>query len=259
VQCSAAIHHLITNAVFNISSDIMMLCIPLPLLIASKLPRTKKLLLCILFSLGVFVIMCAVLNKYYSFAHPFAPTWMFWYIREASTAIYVANAPMCWTLVRRIFNVKGFLNTGSEGTRSKTSKSAPVAATYLNVTSADGTMTGPNKKVMPGKGGSEWWERDTDVLERTESEEYIVGGSNGRKDVPLEIWESREVDVERGSVQVGEDDRGMRTMNRMFDGSGKDYESTVVIQAVGTKNLIESGRGGSVPGSLGRKSTSSER
>lgn len=44
-QCSAAVNHLITNAVFNISSDIMMLCIPLPLLIASQLPRTKYVLL----------------------------------------------------------------------------------------------------------------------------------------------------------------------------------------------------------------------
>ncbi|KAK0111730.1 hypothetical protein ONS95_002071 [Cadophora gregata] len=56
VQCSAAIHHLITNAVFNITSDVMMLCIPLPLLIASQLPKANKLILCVLFSLGVFVV-----------------------------------------------------------------------------------------------------------------------------------------------------------------------------------------------------------
>lgn len=41
IQCSAAIHHLIMNAVFNVTSDLMMLCIPLPLLIASKIPRKK--------------------------------------------------------------------------------------------------------------------------------------------------------------------------------------------------------------------------
>lgn len=40
-QCSAAIHHLITYAVFNISSDILMLFIPLPLLVTSQLPRKK--------------------------------------------------------------------------------------------------------------------------------------------------------------------------------------------------------------------------
>jgi hypothetical protein len=223
----------------------MMLCIPLPLLITSKLPRTKKFLLCILFSLGVFVIMCAVLNKYYSFAHPFSPMWTFGYIREASTAIYVANAPMCWTLVRRIFNLKGFLNQTSEAK----SKSVPVAATY--VTTADGTIKGDGK-VQAGKGEMSWWERES-RLGRTESEEYIVGDSNGRKDVPLEIWESREVDVERGSIETGKEDKGMRTTDRMFDGTGHEYESTVVIQAVGKKEPPNSGRKGSVR----RKSSSS--
>jgi hypothetical protein len=41
VQCSAAINHLIVNATLNVSSDIMMLCIPLPLLINSTLPPLK--------------------------------------------------------------------------------------------------------------------------------------------------------------------------------------------------------------------------
>ncbi|KAH6715708.1 hypothetical protein BKA61DRAFT_631356 [Leptodontidium sp. MPI-SDFR-AT-0119] len=128
VQCSAAIHHLITNAVFNMTSDIMMLCIPLPLLIASQLPKANKLILCVLFSLGVFVILCAVLNKYYSFAQPFSPMWTFWYIREASTAVYVANMPMCWPLMRRLFKLRAFNGISSGGNRSR-SKSAPIATT----------------------------------------------------------------------------------------------------------------------------------
>jgi hypothetical protein len=41
-QCSAAIHHLITNMIFNLTSDLMMMFIPLPILIASQLPRTKS-------------------------------------------------------------------------------------------------------------------------------------------------------------------------------------------------------------------------
>jgi hypothetical protein len=42
VQCSAALHHLITNAIFNLTSDAMMMFIPLPLLINTQLPRTKS-------------------------------------------------------------------------------------------------------------------------------------------------------------------------------------------------------------------------
>ncbi|KAH8593893.1 hypothetical protein B0O99DRAFT_493547, partial [Bisporella sp. PMI_857] len=110
-QCSAATNHLIVNACLNISSDVFMLFIPIPLLIHSQLPRGKKVILCGLFGLGTFVILCAILNKYYSFVHPFAPTWSFWYIREASCAIFVANMPMCWFLIRRIFNVRSFNNS----------------------------------------------------------------------------------------------------------------------------------------------------
>jgi hypothetical protein len=246
-QCSAAIHHLITNAVFNISSDIMMLCIPLPLLITSQLPRTRKLILCVLFSLGIFVIMCAVLNKYYSFAHPFSPMWEFWYIREASTAILVANMPMCWPLLRRVFNLKAF-NGGASGSGPQfstgaRSKSVPVATTYssrklhsLNRSAEDEPTTSSGGR---GKGDISWWERNDSGLSKTESEEYIIapGKENGNgRNVPLEIWESRRVDVETGSV-VEEGERDLkREQARIYDGLGKgmrgEFESSVKIEAV---------------------------
>jgi len=288
VQCSAAIHHLITNAVFNITSDIMMLCIPLPLLIASQLPKANKLILCVLFSLGIFVILCAVLNKYYSFAQPFSPMWTFWYIREASTAVYVANMPMCWSLMRRLFKLRAFNGISSGGNRSR-SKSAPIATTYTGV---GGSRLGTTSKVQTsvlasrvdkadrdgnenrGKGGN-WWESgkggkgDGTRLGRSESEEYIVGrdanGSGRGNAVPLEIWESRDVTIDRGSVlDAGRSvttvtspkgtvksksgrgsggnglvDMGMRT--GMYDGSGKEFETRTTVTAVGSGRKSESG------------------
>ncbi|KAG4443900.1 hypothetical protein IFR05_000666 [Cadophora sp. M221] len=275
VQCSAAIHHLITNAVFNITSDIMMLCIPLPLLIASQLPKANKLILCVLFSLGIFVILCAVLNKYYSFAQPFSPMWTFWYIREASTAVYVANMPMCWSLMRRLFKLRAFNGISSGGNRSR-SKSAPIATTYTGVGgSRMGTTSKIQASVLASKvdksersGGGNWWESNKNEgtrLGRSESEEYIVGreaGGGRGGAVPLEIWESRDVTVDRGSVMDGgrsvttvtspgmvamgsgrgrrDDtnvkgngniDMGMRT--GMYDGSGKDFETRTTVTAIG--------------------------
>ncbi|KAF1991681.1 hypothetical protein K402DRAFT_322826 [Aulographum hederae CBS 113979] len=107
-QCSAAINHLITNAVFNISSDLIMLAIGLSLFIRSRLPFKRKLVLCSVFSLGVFVIVAAICNKYYSFTEPFGSMWTYWYIREASTTLIVANLPFLWTLLRRLFNLGAF-------------------------------------------------------------------------------------------------------------------------------------------------------
>jgi len=55
-QCDAATNHLITNAVFNFSSDIAMLGIGLSMFIRSRLPWKRKVILCGIFSLGVFVV-----------------------------------------------------------------------------------------------------------------------------------------------------------------------------------------------------------
>ena len=124
IQCSAAIHHLITNAVFNISSDLLTLALALQMFIRSKLPLKRKLVLCGIFGLGIFVIFAAVLNKYYSFNEPFGSLWTFWYVRESSTAMIVANLPFLWTLLRRVFKLGSFENpslqpslVGSQGER----------------------------------------------------------------------------------------------------------------------------------------------
>lgn len=105
-QCSAAIHHLIMNAVFNLSSDLAMLCIALPMFLRSHLPLQRKLTLSAIFGLGVFVILCAVLNKYYSFTDPFGILWVYWYVRECSTALLVANLPFLWGLIRRFLGLR---------------------------------------------------------------------------------------------------------------------------------------------------------
>ena len=111
VQCSTALHHLITNLAFNVSSDLMMLAISISLAVKLKLPIQKKIALSFLFSLGIFVILCAILSKVYSFTAPFNPIWENWYTRESSTAMIVTNVPHTWALWRRVFHLKSFNGT----------------------------------------------------------------------------------------------------------------------------------------------------
>ncbi|EDO01741.1 hypothetical protein SS1G_04216 [Sclerotinia sclerotiorum 1980 UF-70] len=63
-----ATHHLIVNATFNISSDLMMLFIPMPLVIKAQLPTLK----------------------------------------EASTVMIITNMPMCWPLARKLFGLRSW-------------------------------------------------------------------------------------------------------------------------------------------------------
>ncbi|CAD6498973.1 BgTH12-04627 [Blumeria graminis f. sp. triticale] len=107
-QCATKFNHMIINAIFNMSSDLMILCIPLPLLLACQLPKGKKLMLTSVFGLGIFVILAAALNKYFSFCDPFSHVWEIWYMREASMAVYVANMPMLWSLSRQLFGLQSF-------------------------------------------------------------------------------------------------------------------------------------------------------
>lgn len=111
MQCNTLVHHRITKAVFNISSDLIMLCVALQMLVRSSLPWKRKLVLCGIFSLGIFVIAAAGLNSYYSFRHPYGDMWMFWYVRESSMAIIVANIPFTWTILREVFEVGDFDQT----------------------------------------------------------------------------------------------------------------------------------------------------
>ncbi|KAK4903248.1 hypothetical protein LTR27_000176 [Elasticomyces elasticus] len=118
IQCDAATNHLITNAVINLSSDIAMIVIGLPMFIRMSLPLRKKIPLVGIFSLGIFVILAAILNKVYSvcnnllqshpfFSQPYGSLWTYWYVRESSTALLVANLPFCWVLWRKIATGKG--------------------------------------------------------------------------------------------------------------------------------------------------------
>ncbi|RHZ60104.1 uncharacterized protein CDV56_105651 [Aspergillus thermomutatus] len=109
LQCATYQNYSITQAVFNISSDTAMLAVPVPLLIKAQMKTRKKLLLICIMSLGVFTIVAAILNKVFNFASPLTTTYQIWYIREASTAIYVANLMCLWPLLRKLFGLKAFI------------------------------------------------------------------------------------------------------------------------------------------------------
>jgi hypothetical protein len=55
-QCTTLEHYAIIQAVFNISSDLCMLAIPLPMVVSLKLPLKQKIVLAFVFSMGSFVV-----------------------------------------------------------------------------------------------------------------------------------------------------------------------------------------------------------
>ncbi|THZ29807.1 hypothetical protein D6C89_01807 [Aureobasidium pullulans] len=119
-QCTAATNHLILNAVFNLSSDALILAVALPMFIKTRLPLRKKVAIVGIFSLGTFVIICAILNKVrqngpqesvvcYSFASPYGVQWTYCFsgkntytpYNNGYTPTYTTTHTRVETLVRK--------------------------------------------------------------------------------------------------------------------------------------------------------------
>ncbi|KAJ3463748.1 hypothetical protein MRS44_008534 [Fusarium solani] len=182
-QCATQTNHLIVNTVLNISSDVMIILIPMPIFLKSQLPLKRKIVLIGVFALGAFTILSAILSKFYSFNEPFGSNWTFWYVRESSTALLTSNLPYIWTLLRRLFNLGSF-NGSSYGKRS-TNPSTAFRSNFTN------HRSGVRSQVR-AEGGT---------LHRLDSEEQI----NATYSMPLKIYQKHEVEI--SSEEAGPEDR----------------------------------------------------
>ena len=172
-QCSAATNHLITNAVFNISSDLIIICIPMPLLFKVRLPTKNKIVLGMIFCIGTFTIVAAALNKYYSFSHPFGTEWTIWYLRESYTAILCANLPLTYPLIQRIFHLRNWSSNTYDSPRPYvvSTNRAPLSSH-----NSAANWPAPRTQPLPLPRGFR------DVFRRTESQEDINGGLGKQKE-----------------------------------------------------------------------------
>lgn len=134
----------IVQATFNISSDVFMMLVPLPLILTVTVPIKQKLILLVIFSMGIFVIVAAVLTKAEFFISIYSDDYMFWYMRESSVAVYVANLPCIWPLLREALPAlkswtPGFVSSGmykrrNGGHGTSTGPMTRGPATRTNVT-----------------------------------------------------------------------------------------------------------------------------
>lgn len=62
-QCATYSNYSKIQMVFNVSSDFMIIAIPSSIIYRSMLPITRKVALIGLFSMGLFTVLAAILNK----------------------------------------------------------------------------------------------------------------------------------------------------------------------------------------------------
>ncbi|KAF7506658.1 hypothetical protein GJ744_011487 [Endocarpon pusillum] len=172
-QCTTLQHYSITQGVFNISSDLMMLGVMLPLLAQTNLPSKQKVVLVGIFSMGSFVIVAAILTKVFNLGDVYSTIYMLWYIREASVAIYVANLPLIWPLLREWFPHLRVFTPGHRSTSSNR-KTGNTGSSLCGMrrTGTDGGGSHPMSRISKNKCSQYTMGTETDI-ERTGSVERI--------------------------------------------------------------------------------------
>ncbi|KAF2187734.1 hypothetical protein K469DRAFT_628661 [Zopfia rhizophila CBS 207.26] len=103
------------QAAMNLGSDIAIIAIPMPMIWSLKAPFKQKMALMILFSMGAFVIIAAILTKVFNLTDVNSPAYMQWYVREASVAVYVANLPGIWPLLLHIPFLRSIKGSADRG------------------------------------------------------------------------------------------------------------------------------------------------
>ncbi|KAK3344243.1 hypothetical protein B0T25DRAFT_321772 [Lasiosphaeria hispida] len=222
-QCMTYHNHLVTVTVFHVSSDLMMLCIPVPMIARTRLPLKRKLVLCGVFSLGVLVVVLAILNRYYNFTMPLDLVFLAWYNGEGSTAVIIANVPFCWALMRRLFALGSWKGTeavsggGSKRNRGMVPLNAHGIPPTIGGTVA-GATGGRLGKFGSGKRGLHYDSAAMSMHSESESMERITGkvSTSDSHDMNHDI----ELAERKGGILVV---KGFTVSDSVNDGYGTEH------------------------------------
>ncbi|KAJ5091179.1 hypothetical protein NUU61_006049 [Penicillium alfredii] len=219
-QCSSYQHYEIVQGCISISADFFMLLVAIPLLIQVRVPVKQKLILVLLFGMGIFVIIAAILTKVYCLVPSLISyVYMNWYFREATVAILVTNLPLIWSLLRDVFPaLKSWTGGSKRGTDRY--KSGPWASK-----ASDLRPYGPSSQLRSGEFGMQDMGRSATVPPQKAtvsdtslpSDERDISSDDGsaralriRQDITVTVhhdsrppdYESSSTHVARGSEQV---------------------------------------------------------
>jgi len=175
----------------SIPGDIAILLIGIPILASIRLPLQQKAILLMVFGMGFFVIVAAILTKVYCLVPALISyVYMNWYFREASVAMYVTNLPTVWPLLRDVFP---YLKTWGSRSRSKIGNSSTErhwagASSHarINSNSKNFSMKPYTKKSSP-----------------TDSQERINDSDSGKSLDPRTLEIQRDVSFVVQSEVVG--------------------------------------------------------
>ncbi|KAL4932958.1 uncharacterized protein BDV17DRAFT_299478 [Aspergillus undulatus] len=102
--------------VLSIVTDMAIMTIPFPLILAARIAKSQKIILCLLFSSGIFVMIAGALRAYYSVKEiDHLSTALGWASREALVSVVIVCAPG----IKPLFSKIGFFRSNGSSNRYK--------------------------------------------------------------------------------------------------------------------------------------------
>lgn len=152
------------------------------------------------------MITAAILTKVFNLSDVYNPIYMKWYIREASVAVYVANTPAIWPLIRRV--VPGLSSVESRS----------VTCGRSGIPCGNGRCSHVGHGSGPGGHGGSC------------GRGYGAGSSCGATDLELSLARR----ASRKKCGGGGDDAlwESESTENMVEGNGSDLKSEVIVTAV---------------------------
>lgn len=159
-------------------------------------------------------IIAAVLNRYYNFNNPNDLGYVYWYVGEVAIAVCVGNVPLCWPIIRQVFNAGSWFDSKESGgetpqhLRSGQFRKRPRPKTHSS--------------LWLSTWGQTAWDKVDDTEEQKHSNRNIVTGT-GAESQGSEIeltpgWHGR-----ANSTAINAETKGADT------GSGSDEPSNRVM------------------------------
>ncbi|OJJ89061.1 uncharacterized protein ASPGLDRAFT_139214 [Aspergillus glaucus CBS 516.65] len=205
-NCTVRPLNYIVIETLSIVTDIVIMCVPIPLILAARIRATQKLMLCCLFSSGIFVMVAAFLRAYYSVKNISSLSIALgWASREALVSVITVSAPGLKPLITRS---RWFQSYGSSGGATGTAGTATIGGSNkrLDTTCSRNKSRGWRESIEPhpiemgSSLGFKKGRRDSEA----ESQEHIIGeedsgkgqGKNGGILVTTDLTFSEDIEQE---------------------------------------------------------------
>ena len=132
----------IVIAVMNVTSDLVIMIIPIPLLIKLQVPLHRKLILAAMFCSGIFIMICTILRAYYSLKSlTTLSIALGWANRECFVAAIVVSLPG----IKPLFRNSRWLGSSNRG---KSSTGGPSSYPYGGYGSTSKASAGNTKTYI---------------------------------------------------------------------------------------------------------------